>query len=348
MNLKDLEQKSVDELMRKFSDNKDELFLQIVNADSILGLSDKEKSFYIARYKGMSDAEIAEAIGMNHNTVRSHQFLLRKKVLEAKLTLLLWNLSMADSEKKKISISKKTEKPRPDERLPGLDENGHVYDFFTKAQVHDKLKPIHHASVIILVAQRGADGVMRFLVCTKSSKMLTISGMDAIGKTYLDVMGGHVEEQDGDVAIGELLPNNAYFGAAVREFLEEVNIKSSKPLVLKPENLVYLYTDEGDRPLYPDLYNLETSQVFVARLPDNIAKENTLVRDSWADSYGVLHRWRFPSQFLTFDELIALAGSGKDNVFLMDAAQRVMERLSEDTKLKEKLFEILETTEPVY
>ncbi len=347
MNLKDLEQKSVDELMQEFADNKDELFIKIVNADSILGLSDKEKSFYIARYKGMSDAEIAEAIGMNYNTVRSHQFLLRKKVLEAKLTLLLWNLSMADSEQKQINVSKKIEKPRPDERLPGLDKNGRVYGFYTKAQLHDKLKPIHHASVIILVAQRGADGVMRFLVCTKSSKMLTISGMDAIGKTYIDVMGGHVEELDGEVTIGKELPKSAYFKAAVREFLEEVNVKSSKPLVLKPENLVYLYTDEGDRPLYPDLYNHETSQVFVARLPA-MPQKNILTRDAWSDSFGALHKWRFPSQFLTFDELITLADGGKDNVFLMDAAQRVVERLSEDPQLKEKLFELLETTEPIY
>ncbi len=351
MNSKDIETKSVDELMQEFgSGDKDAFFWKILSCDSILELSDKEKSAYISKYRGRSYQDTAKALGMNYNSVRTLQFLLKKKVQAAKLTLLLWNmLTPEDEQNGGKGKSKKTEIPAPDERLPGLDKDGKAFGFFTKEQVHDPHNPIYHGSTITLVAQCGADGIYRFLVCTKSSKLLTISdNPDALmGRSYLDVLGGQVEQDDG-VVLGQPISDLAYHNCAVREtLLEELNIKSSEPLKFKAENLVYLYTDEADRELFPGLRNIEKSQVFVAKIPEQITTKNILVKDSWRDSLGILYKKRFPSQFLSWEELCDLK-DGKDNVFLMDAAQRVVERLSEDEQLKNKLFKILESIEPIY
>ncbi len=380
MNIYDLEQRSADELIRGYyhdetegficlqcdefscikeeemqkhiedvhSSEREQRFLKIINFDDALDLSAKEKNFYTARFLGMSDAEIAASIGMTPSTVRSHQFLLRKKVLKAKLTLMLWDMLMPKELKEdKKRKSKKSEKPSPDERIPGLDNKGLVCGFYTKDEVHNPAKPIHHASVILLVAQQGTDGQFRFLVCTKSSKMLTISGdISAIGKSCLDVIGGHVEEGDSLwVKIGSPLPAEVFLGAAAREFKEEVHIKSAKPVSFQPENLVYLCSDESALPLYPNRFNIETSQVFLALLPANITKANILVRDEWTDSWGVAVKRKYPSQLLTWDELNAIPES--DDTFLMDGAQRLVDHMREEPSLKERMFELLKNMKPI-
>jgi hypothetical protein len=388
MNLYDIENRTIDELRRGYyydkdksytclhceficetaaamerhmkevhDQNEESLFYQLLNADSILNeLSYPVKMVAYCLYRRMTDKEIGETLGMNPNTVRSHRRLLRKKYNECKVMLMLCEMMNLGKQSERVKL------PEPDECIPGLDTEGHVIGFYSKDRLHDPNRPIPHASVLLLVAQRHSDGVMRFLVCTKSSRMLTLAGKAGQGKErmpyaeedvadgkqvskrWIDIEGGHCQESDSAaIEMNKALPEDIFINAAKREYLEEIYIKSES---LDTSKLMYLYTDKTSETgtlLFPVGQNIETTNVYLVRLPDGIPQARILVRDTWTDSVGGTITKRYPSEFMTFEELESFAASG--NTALMDGAQRIVDRMKRDPELKRYMFEMLENAE---
>ncbi len=327
------------------SKEEDSFFYHLLNADSVLGeLSYPVKMVAYCLYKRMTDKEIGETLNMNPNTVRSHRRLLRKKYSECKVMLMLCE---------RMNLGRQSDRarpPAPDERIPGLDADGNVIGFFGKDRVHDPKRPIPHASVLLLVAQRHEDGAMRFLICTKSSRMLTFAGKadaafgEQLHKRWIDIEGGQCQQSDcAAIELHKPLPEEIFINAAKRELEEEVYIKAYPLDTAKP---MYLYTDETGKEgtkLFPFGQNMETTRVYLVRLPDGIPQNRILVRDTWTDSVGGSITKRYPSEFVTFEELLGFVDS--DDTALMDGALRVVERMKRDPTLKKRMFDMLENAE---
>ena len=312
-------------------------FLNLVNMDSILDMSYIEKSVYHAFYLEKTDKEIEEELGINGNTIRSYRRLLQKELCRCKVMLML-------CERLKLSKRPYKKKVEADERIPGMDVNGNVIGFYTKERVHSVADPIYHASTLLLVVKRDLQGQMRFLTCTKSSKMITMTGtVGRFNKKWIDIEGGQCQENDSDlIEIGKPLPDNIFLNCAMRELEEEIAIKNYK---IDPKRLQFLYWDKSNKPMYPNGHNTEITGVFITRIPDDIPKANILVRDEWADSIGEVVKKKYPSELMTWDELEAIADSDEKDVALMDGLGRIVDHIKRDSELKKKMFEMLENAE---
>lgn len=312
-------------------------FLSLLNMDSILDMSYVEKGLYHAFYLQMGDKEIEETLKMKGSTIRSYRRLLQKELLRCKAMLMICE---------KLNLTKRpyNKKVEPDQRLPGLDDAGNVIGFFSKDRVHSSTDAIHHYSTLLLVSQRDQEGQFRFLTCTKSSKLITQTGIiGPFRKKWIDCEGGLCQESDSDnIALGKPLNDEIFLHAAKREFLEEVHIKGFQ---LDPDKLVYLYTDECDKPLHPTGHNRETSAVYIYLLPDHIPKANILVRDEWTDSIGEVVKKKYPSELMTWDEIEAISESDESDMALMDGLGRVVERMKQDPALKKRMFDLLENAD---
>ncbi len=343
------------------------LFIQLLTADSafVNVLSYPEKMTLLYAYYGMTNVEIARTLGISANTVGTilHRFL--KRATESKVLLRLYELLKVEDQ------SSSAESAMPEDKIPGLDEDGRVKGFYNKDRLHDPTDPISHASVILLVAKKDEEQKMRFLICTKSSQLLTLAVKSdnvenlipaengktkskKIKKRWIDFQGGQCEKQDSSaIEIGKPLPEEIFIRAAEREYQEEIRIKavglkSSDPetaIRLKEQSmnmskLRYLYTDKVYRsPLDPVGLNTEITQVFLYRLPDELPENSVLVKDRWTDSIGGIKEKEYPSQFLTWEEIEQLQNS--EDTVLMEGARRVVDKMKADFKLKQKMFDLL-------
>ncbi len=349
-------------------------FIQLLTADSAFVniLSYTEKMTLLYAYYGMTNVEIARTLNISASTVGTILFRFLKRATECKVILRLYELL-------RVENPSNPELEMLQDEIPGLDSDGNVKGFYNKDRLHNPADPIPHASVILLVAKKDIKNAhkdieeqMRFLVCTKSSQLLTLAvkkeNIDnllpkenekmtrskKIKKRWLDFQGGQCEKKDSDkIAIGKPLPEDIFINAAAREYLEEIRIKASglksnnseSAMRLKQQSedmskLRYLYTDKVYKsPLDPVGLNTEISQVFVYRLPDELDEKSVLVRDKWTDSIGGTKEKEYPSQFLSWNEIEQLSTS--EETVLMEGARRVVNRLKQDPKLKQKMFDLL-------
>ncbi|MGI6509974.1 MAG: LuxR C-terminal-related transcriptional regulator [Erysipelotrichaceae bacterium] len=350
-------------------------FIQLLTADSafVNVLSYTEKMTLLYAYYGMTNVEISRTLNISANTVGTILFRFLKRATECKVVLRLYEML-------RVENSSNPEQEMPQDEIPGLDREGNVIGFYNKDRLHNPADPIAHASVILLIAKKDLESSskkieeqLRFLVCTKSSQFLTLAAKTEniddlllsedektteskrVRKRWLDFQGGQCEKQDSpNIEIGKPLPSDIFLAAAEREYKEEIRIKASGlkssaaktaiRLKEKSEDMSkfrYLYTDKVYRsPLDPVGLNTEISQVFVYRLPDELAENSVLVRDKWTDSVGGIKEKEYPSQFLLWSEIEQLSAS--QETVLMEGAKRVVERLKQDSNLKKKMFDLLE------
>ncbi len=332
----DIQNLSVDELYNMLPEGEEGVF-QLLNMDSVLALSYMEKNIYRLIYLGKSDKEICEELSVNPSTLRTYKANLRKQMCSAKIILLL-------VKKLGLSLSRSYTKKTIENHLSHiLDEENRITGFAIKDDLHNVHNPQKHATVIVLAGQRGADGVVRYVTCSKSVQLLTgKSFLDKSGNDWIDILGGHVKMNDGG-KIGEKLDEKIYDCAVQRELSEELHLKNFKDL--KSGKLKLLYYDECNHINYPTGWNYEKSGVYMYRIPDSIKPSDIVTYDEWNDSIGETVKRRFPSCMMSWHDLVQLAEDKVQGKKALDGLKRVVSGINSEPELYKAMTEFFSCAE---
>ena len=312
--------------------DRDREFLKILNADSLLNLSLTEKLVYECFYNGMTDLETARALNMPKNTVTSFRRRLRRLYQASRSIIDLCDMMKFDPVPRKYSSNK------PDRnRIVCMNEDLYITGIKSKTEAHSSETPLLHPSVIILPFVKKKDQ-LRFAVCEKNKGIVCdMNRFDSAADTriFTDIPGGHLKpEYLPELVPGVKIDDSLWKRAVAAELEEELKIVGEG---IDGERLQFLFFDRTSRRLSgTEEFNEELSAVYAYRLGD-VPESKVRIYDEYTDSLGVSYRYRFPSRFVDFGELVRIAEGNHQKYQPMDALQRVVKKMREDRTQLEKL-----------
>jgi len=335
--------------LRKHASRHDrqEKFDLLLNADSVFAFTAKEKSYLYYVFTGCKDKEIAQKMGIPEVSARRMRNQFNNRMRQARGLLLLDDL-LGDSLKRR-----KKKKPEPERtRIPSLDEAFNVLDeafnvlafYPTKRALHEA-GLLHPTSILVVYKRDPETGEPAFLVVDKADKLGAGDDVSPVASA-LDVLGGHVREEDfpivdGDEGLEHTYVRNplplapvVFWNCARRELAREL-VSPSQP----EENLTLWFTDRyRDEPGAGK--NNEISWVFLCRYTNgtqhllNVPGE-VRIKDDWIDSIGESVSRTYVGRFWRLSELIREVDAHPEQT--NDGLRRVIKRLSEEPKLLDKL-----------
>lgn len=337
--------------------NRENRFIRLANIGALDFTYTEKRAFFHMVFSDMSYKEIAEELGAGSPiTINSMRQRFDSQVDKAKAILMLNDM---------LPPIKKYKKTYYKELMPALNEDSlAITGFYSKERLHSSADyPLAHATVISIICKRNSEGIWRFLVADKANSISAVT--NSLGRKFLldFVGGGHVEISDltsepallADLKkgktdevirryIGTHLTNEIFKRTAIREFNEEVKIRSAK---INPEFIELCDLPFNGPTLIPfGGWNKEViSKVYLSILPQSLNEQNIRVWESWEDSVGQIIKREYVSQFFSWDELDSLYDDG-DN--FMDGISRVIEAYRRDPELKDKMFSILNKEENTF
>ncbi|MEA4939706.1 MAG: hypothetical protein VB091_08995 [Christensenella sp.] len=316
-----------------------EKFDLLLNADSVFAFTAKEKSYLYHVFAGLKDKEIAQKMGIPEVSARRMRNQFNNRMRQARGLLLLDEL-LGDSLKRRKK--KKPESERT--RIPSLDEAGNVLAFYpTKRTLHEA-GLLHPTSILVVYKRDPKTGEPAFLVVDKADKLGAGDDASPVASA-LDVLGGHVREEDFPLNSGASDAEGAFAGKPIpvdpvlwncarRELAREL-VSPSQP----EENLSLWFTNRY-RGTHAEGTNNEISWVFFCRYTNgtqhllNVPGE-VRIKDDWIDSIGESVSRTYVGRFWRLGELIRQVDAHPEQA--NDGLKRVLKRLSEEPELLDKL-----------
>ena len=316
-----------------------EKFELLLNADSVFGFTAKEKRYLSDVFAGRKDKEIAQRMGIPEVSARRMRNLLNNRMRQARGLLLLDEL-LGDNLKRR-----KKRKPEPERTaIPSLDEKDNVLAFYpTKRALHEA-GLLHPTSILVVYKRDPETSEPAFLVVNKADQLG--AGEDASSiPTALDLLGGHVREEDFPLEDGAEDDERPYvrkpfpfetvlWNCARRELSREL-VSPSQP----EEALAYWFTDKSAKP-HAEGINNELSWVFLCRYTNGTLSSLNVpgevrIKDDWIDSIGESVSRTYVGRFWRLSELSreVMAHPEQAN----DGLWRVLKRLSLEPSLLDKL-----------
>lgn len=315
-----------------------EKFELLLHADSVFSFTGKEKRYLHYVFSGYSDKEIAQLMGIPEVSARRMRNLFNNRIRQARGLLLLDELLDG-----KLKRRKKKKPEKTNARMPSIDEKGIVNAFYpTKRALHEA--GLLHATSIIVVFKRDPEtGEPAFLIVDKSDKQ--VASGDGLPAAMLDVLGGHVREEDFPPVPGEEDVARAYAG---RSFPFETVLWNCARRELSRE---LVSPDQGDASLsfwfedrycgkHPEGINSEISWVFLCRYQNGTlnklnAPGEVRVKDDWIDSIGESVSRTYVGRFWRLSEIRSEVAAHPEQA--NDGLKRVLERLSKNPDLLSRL-----------
>ena len=315
--------------------SRQEKFERLLNADSVFGFTAKEKRYLADVFAGLKDKEIAQRMGIPEVSARRMRNQLNNRVRQARGLLLLDEL-LGDSLKRR-----KKKKPEPEQMaIPSLDEAGNVLAFHATKRALHEAGLLHPTSILVVYKRDPETREPAILVVDKADQLSAGEDASAI-PAALDVLGGHVREEDfplvdgaEDIArayAGKPLPfETVLWNCARRELAREL-VSPSQP----EEALSFWFADRYSGQ-HAEGVNNELSWVFLCRYTNGTLNSLNVpgevrIKDDWIDSIGESVSRTYVGRFWRLGDLTreVIAHPEQAN----DGLSRVLKRLSEEPDL---------------
>jgi len=326
-----------DDLLRQHATrhNRLEKFDLLLHADSIFAFNAKEKRYLHYVFFGYKDKEIAKLMGIPEVSARRMRNLFNNRIRQARGLLLLDELLDGNLKRRK---KKKAEKEKT--RMPSIDDQGIIQAFHpTKRALHEA-GLLHATSIIVIVKRDPETGEPALLIVDKADKQ--VSSEDGLPTaSALDVLGGHVREEDFPPIAGEEDTARAYAGqplpfetvlwnCARRELSRELVSPSQDSACLS------FWFENRYSGKHAEGVNREVSGVFLCQYKNGtLSKLNVpgevRIKDDWIDSIGEPVSRTYVGRFWRFSDIRREVETHPEHA--NDGLKRVLEQLSENPDL---------------
>jgi hypothetical protein len=314
--------------------SRQEKFDLLLHADSVFSFNNKEKRYLNYVFSGYKDKEIARLMGIPEVSARRMRNLFNNRMRQARGLLLLDSLLEG-----KLKRRKKKKAEKINARIPSIDEQGIVQAFYpTKRALHEA-GLLHVTSIIVVVKRDPETGEPAFLIVDKADKQ--VSTGNGLPAAMLDVLGGHVREEDfppvrgeGDIGhayTGQPLPfDTVLWNCAQRELSRELVSPSQDGASLS------FWFENRYSGKHAEGINREISWVFLCRYQNGTldklnAPGEVRVKDDWIDSIGESVSHTYVGRFWKLSDIQNKVSEHPEQV--NDGLKRVLEQLSKNPGL---------------
>lgn len=289
--------------------HKDTPFYKFLSASSLLPFTHVKRVAYNMIYNGAKDDEIAKALNLKPDYVRSITRDARKNFARAKAEVIFFSALFHERGQSKYQQKKPTTAILR-ELVPWLNEDTlSISGFMPKIDLHENGK-LHGTTLILAINISKPDPL--FVIGNKATK--TISSNKSL-LHYYDTYGGHVSVEDilptsklskiksvDDIELENRTLNRDDFDrCSTREIIEEMpEYKSGTPL-----HLLFDLRYEGSDPL--SKRNKEWTFIYALSLEDiKVSAEDIQMQEKALDSLGRPGLSKFPVELIPYSKLMKM------------------------------------------
>ncbi len=316
-----------------------EQFELLLNADSIFAFTNKEKRYLHFVFEGYKDKKIAQLMDIPEVSARRMRNQFNNRIQQARGLLALDALFGSALKRRK---KQKSENDRS--MIPALNEQGIIQAFYpTKRALHEA-GLLHATSIIVVVKRDPESGEPALLVVDKADKQIsTYDGQSVYA--LLDVLGGHVREEDFPPVPGQEEIRLAYTGqrlpfetvlwnCATRELSRELISPS------QDETSLSFWFEDRFCGKHVEGINHEISWVYLCRYQHGTLDKLNMpgevrVKDDWIDSLGELVSRTYVARFWRLREIQSEVAAHPEQA--NDGLKRVLAQLSQNPRLLDVL-----------
>ncbi|MGI6546435.1 MAG: hypothetical protein ACOX2M_08490 [Fastidiosipilaceae bacterium] len=328
--------------------HQDTPFYEFLSASSLLPFSHVKRVAYNMIYNGAKDDEIAEALDLKPNYVRSITRDARKNFARAKAEVVFFSALFHERGPGKYQQRKPTTAMLR-ELVPWLDEDSlRIAGFMPKIDLHETGK-LHGTTLILAIDISKPDPL--FVVGNKAAKVIS-GGRSPL--RYYDIYGGHVSVEDilpasqlskiksvEDIKLENRTLNRDDFDhCGMREIIEEM--PEYKPGV--PLRLLFDVRYDGSDPLAKR--NKEWTFIYALVLEDSgISAEDVRMQERAIDSLGRPGLSKFPVEAIRYSKLMKMYRKKPtdkvDNPNFADGLGRVLRYFDEQNYTGEDIIRLV-------